>query len=153
MKRTVTFLWLLLFTLCIWAQGEFHAKVVDAETGEPVDFVTVGVGIRWHLLSNEEGKFTITAQADEEISFSRIGYEKLRISAGRLGREVRLKPLVKSLAEVTVLPFPKEEILKRCIANLEKDYKKGKKKDRLYFSRTIFVDEQGNEMLEAFMRL
>ena len=34
MKRTVTFLWLLLFTLCIWAQGEFHAKVVDAETGE-----------------------------------------------------------------------------------------------------------------------
>ena len=134
------------------AQQIFHAKVVDAETGEPVDFVTIGVGTRMHLLCNEEGEFTVTAEADEEVSFSRIGYEKLRIAARRLGREVRLKPLVKSLAEVTVLPIPKDEILRRCIANLEKDYKKGKKKDRLYFSRTIFVDGQGNEMLESFMK-
>ena len=152
MKRTFTILWLMLFALCVWAQDAFHAKVVDAETGESVDFVTIGVGTRMHLLSNEEGEFTITAEADEEVSFSRIGYEKLRIAAGKLGREVRLKPLVKSLAEVTVLPLPKDEILRRCIANLEKDFKKGKKYDRLYFSRTIFVDEQGNEMLEAFMK-
>ncbi len=153
MKRTVTFLLMALFVLLnSWAQEPIQAKVVDAETGEPVDFVTIGVGSRMHLLSNEKGEFTITAEADEVVSFSRIGYEKYKTEVGKMRREVRLKPLVKSLAEVTVLPIPKDEILRRCITNLEKDYKKGKKKDRLYFSRTIFVDEEGNEMLEAFMR-
>ncbi|MBR4528230.1 MAG: hypothetical protein IKO71_07230 [Bacteroidaceae bacterium] len=125
---------------------------MDSETGEALPYVTIVVGNRFSLLSNEDGNFTLTADSDEVIFFSRIGYEKLNLNAGRMGNEVRLRPMVKSLAEVTVLPFSKDDILKRCIENLESDYKKGKKKDRLYFSRTVLADEKGNEMLEAFIK-
>ena len=96
---------------------------MDSETGEALPYVTIVVGNRFSLLSNEDGNFTLTADSDEVIFFSRIGYEKLNLNAGRMGNEVRLRPMVKSLAEVTVLPFSKDDILKRCIENLERDYK------------------------------
>ena len=141
-----------LFTLNGWAQQTISAHVVDSETGEPVPYVTIVVGNRFRLLSNEEGNFTLTTDQDEEVFFSRVGYEKMKLNVKELGNEIRLQPMVKSLTEITVLPFSKDYILKRCIEHLENDYKNGKKKDCLYFSRTILADENGNEMLEAFIK-
>ena len=112
MKRTVTFLWLLLFTLCIWAQGDFHAKIVDAETGEPLPYVSVYVSEGNGTLSNEEGAFSINAQPDDTLRLSCIGYEKLLLKAADIGDLVKLKPLTQKLREVTVKPIPVDDILK-----------------------------------------
>ncbi|MBQ7181994.1 MAG: hypothetical protein IJR87_12000 [Bacteroidaceae bacterium] len=149
-------LFALLLALCcpqlMLAQQTFTARVVDAETGEPVPYVTIGTMKGAALLSNEEGAFTLVADSADEVFLSRVGYEKLMLRVGRIGPTVRIRPMVKSLAEVVVLPYSTDDILERCIENLKNDYKKGRKRDRLYFSRTIMVDEEGSEMLEAFMR-
>ena len=152
MKRLFAFLYLSLIAIGGWAQDTIRAKIVDADTGEPIPYVTIGTMKSAALLSNEEGVFTLQADPAAEVFLSRVGYEKLRLPARNIGQTVKMRPLVRSLAEVTVLPYTEDEILERCIANLKNDYKKAGKEDRLYFSRTILVDEEGSEMLEAFMR-
>ena len=152
MKRTVTFLWLLLFTLCIWAQGDFHAKIVDAETGEPLPYVSVYVSEGNGTLSNEEGAFSINARPDDTLRLSCIGYEKLLLKAADIGELVKLKPLTRKLREVTVKPIPVDDILKRLAAQLKKEYKSQSWKESQYFNRTLFTSKGGSELIESFIQ-
>ena len=52
------------------AQQSFHARVVDAETGEALPFVNVYQASGKGCVTNLEGDFTISAGAEDSLRFS-----------------------------------------------------------------------------------
>ena len=152
MKRIFTFLWLMLFALCVWAQDRFHAKVVDAETGEALPYVSIYVSKGKGTLSNEEGEFSINAQPGDTLRLSCIGYEKMLLKAADIRNLVKLKPLTQKLREVTVKPVPVDDILKKLASQLKKEYKSQSWKESQYFNRTLFTGKGGSELIESFIQ-
>ena len=152
MKRTFSLLWLILFALCSWAQEVFQSKVVDAETGEPLPYVSIYVAEGKGTLSNEEGTFSINALPGDTLRLSCIGYEKLHLKADDIRDLVELKPLARKLREVTVKPIPADDILKRLASQLKKEYNSQSWKESQYFNRTTFVNAENTELIESFMQ-
>lgn len=69
MKRLIYILFLVLLALPLHAQQSFHARVVDAETGEALPFVNVYQIAGKGCVSNLEGDFTIMAHAEDTGGF------------------------------------------------------------------------------------
>lgn len=79
-------------------QPQIFGRVVDAETGEPLEGVAVGVaGTEARVPTNQDGRFAISAAAGtHSLVVSRIGYETMRLDGIRAGAggdaiEVRLR--------------------------------------------------------------
>ena len=142
----------LLLPVSAFAQQTLTARVVDAETGEPLPYVSIYITAGNGTLSNEEGEFSINAQPDDTLRLSCIGYEKLRLKAADIRNLVKLKPLTQKLREVTVKPVPVDDILKRLAAQLKKEYNSQSWKESQYFNRTLFTRGNRSELIESFMQ-
>ena len=155
MMRT-SFLALLLVLFCpqmMLAQQVFTARVVDAETGEPLPCVSIYVSEGRGTLTNDEGDFALKMEAEDMVHIRCVGYYSQALKAANLASLIRLKPLAIDLREVTVRPVDDDNLLSKVVARLKKDYKKARKDSRRYFSRSVVVnkDSTNAEMLEAIM--
>ncbi|MEQ8878388.1 MAG: carboxypeptidase-like regulatory domain-containing protein [Cyclobacteriaceae bacterium] len=87
-----------LVTHLIAMAEDFHAVVLDAETGEPLPFSTITIeGTYSGTVSNAEGFFILdvgSLKGDQTIVITHLGYEPLKITVQKLYsmEEVRLKP-------------------------------------------------------------
>ena len=132
MNRLLLFLSVILFSVSAWAQEvELQGRVVDAKTGETLPYVSIYVGEGKGTLSNDDGEFKLTADANDMLKFSCIGYEKVSFKANELPSVINM--------------------LKQVIANLKQDYKKQGKMARKYFFRTMTETEEGTYIADAFM--
>ena len=147
---------LLLALLCpqlMPAQQTYTARVIDAETGEPLPCVSIYVSEGRGTLTNDEGDFTLKMEPEEVMHIRCVGYYSQTLRAADLASPIRLKPLTIDLREVTVRPTDDNKLLSKVVDRLRKDYKKAKKRSRRYFSRSVVVnkDSTNAEMLEAIM--
>ena len=147
---------LLLALLCpqlMPAQQTYTARVIDAETGEPLPCVSIYVSEGRGTLTNDEGDFTLKMEPEEVMHIRCVGYYSQTLKAASLTSPIRLKPLTIDLREVTVRPTDDNKLLSKVVDRLRKDYKKAKKRSRRYFSRSVVVnkDSTNAEMLEAIM--
>ena len=57
----------------------FSAKVIDQESGAPIPYATIEMGVGQGIISNEEGEFTFlldqVKQPQDSIYISYMGYE------------------------------------------------------------------------------
>ena len=104
MKRLSLILILQLFVAFAWSQNDttFCARIVEAESDEPIPLVGVYVANDNTTLTNFEGEFCITAQPDDTIRFTCAGRKTLYIRADRLPATIKMEMLASSLSEVTV---------------------------------------------------
>ena len=152
MNRLLLFLSVILFSVSVWAQEvELQGRVVDAKTGETLPYVSIYVGEGKGTLSNDDGEFKLTADANDMLKFSCIGYEKVSFKANELPSVIKLKPYTTTLGEVTIQALRNKDMLKQVIANLKQDYKKQGKMARKYFFRTMTETEEGTYIADAFM--
>lgn len=93
---------LALFPMAGMAQEPLQGRVVDAETGEALPYVSIFTDGGKGTLTNAEGDFKLEAEEGDALTFSCVGYKKARISAGKLHAVVRLKPYTTVMQEVTV---------------------------------------------------
>lgn len=148
----ISLLLLALFSLGIQAQElVLQGRVVDAETGEPLPYVNIRAGEGKATLTNIEGEFKFQVETEDLVTFSFIGYDKQIIQADKVSDIIRLKPYATLLQEVTVLPIDEEDVLKRIIDNLKKDYKEKGKWTREYFFRALIEEGEITYIAEAFM--
>ena len=135
------------------AQQTYTARVVDAETGEPLPCVSIYVSEGHGTLTNDEGDFTLKMEPEDVMQIRCVGYYSQALKAANLVSLIRLKPLTIDLREVTVRPVDDNKLLSKVVDRLKKDYKKAKKRSRRYFSRSVVVnkDSTNAEMLEAIM--
>ena len=148
----LTIFLLALFPMSGTAQEPLQGRVVDAETGEPLPYVSIFAGEGRRTLTNAEGDFKLEAEEGDALTFSCVGYKKARISAGKLPTVVRLKPYTTVMQEVTVQAKPYDEVLKQMIENLKQDYRWHGDWVRKYFFRTMMEKAEGTYIAEAFVR-
>ena len=149
MKRLLHILFLVLLALPLHAQQSFHARVVDAETGEALPFVNVYQASGKGCVTNLEGDFTISADAEDSLRFSFVGYKTCRWKAGEMPGVVRMQPSALSIAGVTVLSD--EAILTRAYKTLKGDLKAHVREKRLYLNRITIRSGGCEEMVEDFL--
>ena len=88
----------------------FHSKVINDSSFHSVGGCHI-INKTQHIatIADTYGEFRITANINDSISFSNIGYKKLTIaltdSMFIYGRIIRLKPTVYELEEVTVIRY------------------------------------------------
>lgn len=136
-------------TLSLAQEQKYSARVVDGETGEPLPYVSIYRSKEHGTLTNGDGLFAISANAGDTLSISFIGYEKLRLPASKLKKIVQMKPIRKTLREVTVEAT--EAIMKKVIRNMTQDYKNSKSARGTYFFRMTTEDFKSKELAEAFI--
>ena len=139
-----------MFAVCsLHAQEVFRARVVDAETGEAMPFVNVVRTGGRGCVTNMEGDFTIVARAEDSLRFSFVGYQACKWKASEMPDVVKMRPAALSVAGVTVLSS--EAILTRARNVLVQDFKKHKKKTRMYLNRITIKSGGCEEMVEDFL--
>ena len=150
-KKLFTLIMMLIsFSIQIFAQmRDYTAMVVDAETGEALHYASVYIAENRGTITNQDGKFLISASPEEILQIKFIGYETLRIKAAEMGRELRMKPASQTMKQVSV--FPIMAMLKQITKNLNAEYKKFKKEEDVYFFRITTDIGDKKELAEAFM--
>ena len=150
MRTVLFFFTILLFSVSAWAQEVIvQGRVVDAETGEALPYVSIYVGNGRGTLSNSDGDFTIAVDANDSIRFSCVGYQTQRILASQLPKIIRMVPSVKQMNELTVLSV--SAIMDRAQRQLKRSLRDGGARHGHYFCRIIEELGEGVEMIEAFV--
>ena len=150
-KKLFTLIMMLIsFSIQLIAQmRDYTAMVVDAETGEALHYASVYIAENRGTITNQDGKFLISASPEEILQIKFIGYENLRIKASEMRDVIRLKPATHTMQEVSV--FPVMELLKNITTKLNGEYKKNKKEEDVYFFRISTEIGSKKELAEAFM--
>ena len=96
-------IYLLLFTISpALAQSSFTARIVDAETGEPLPLVSIYISEEKGTLTNFDGEFSIMADSTDLMRITCIGRQSIVLYARQLPEVLRMKMLSSTLSEVTV---------------------------------------------------
>ena len=146
MRHSACLIVLFFITLCsTGAQAQdfvLQGRVVDAETGEPLPYTAIYVEKGRGALTNIEGDYRLSVSNQDVLTFSFVGFEKLKLKASEVPRVIQLKPFSSALKEVVVVPIDELDILKQVINNLKQDFSKHKKDRQGYFMRTLLKNEE-----------
>ena len=96
----------------------FRSRVIDDDSSDPVrDCHIINNTQRTATVSDINGDFKITANINDSITFSAVGYETLTIilteSMYDYGLMIRLNPKTYQLEEVTIKPFIEQPTITR----------------------------------------
>ena len=127
----------------------FTARVVEAETGEPLPMVGVYVSEDVNTLTNFDGEFSLGAAPDDMVRFTCIGRRTQTFRASELPAVIRMPMLERVMSEVTVTGV--ESMLRKIANKMEKDYNRHKKKATQYFYRQTSVMSSKQDIVEAFV--
>lgn len=125
------------------------AVVKDAETGEPVPYVSVYVSPSCGTISNYDGEFGLQCFPSDELRISCIGYQKVRYRASELPSTILLKPISNVMRELTVTGA--DDVLYRLVRKIQKEANKNKKAESNYFFRFTAQYPGTDELAEAFL--
>ncbi len=150
MNRASIFLLFIIFTAFLRAQeSTYCAKVLDADTGEPMPCVGIRVSNEKTTLTNFDGEFCIKALPTDTIRLSFIGYETQYLRADQMPRQVEMHAAERRLAEVTVHGW--ERLMTQISKQTAKIYDKTKKERAQFFFRQTMIFPQKQDIVEAFI--
>jgi len=102
--RSFSLFVMLFLALPLLAQEQLRkSHVVDKETGETLPYTYVSVSNENRTITNYEGDFSITANDDDRIAVSCVGFETAHFQASQLPKVIRLVPLAKTMQTVQVV--------------------------------------------------
>ena len=133
-------------------QSIISALITDAQSNEILPYATIrsmhtGKG----TLSNSDGVFIMRTAPDDTLTISFIGYERLTLPANNIPKRILMKPMSTELVEVKVTPIPVNDILKKLITSLDREFSLQEDSTAIYFFRTVTVlNDSIDEMLEGF---
>lgn len=150
LHRTFVFLLLSCLSCCLAiAQTTYTARIVDAETGEPLPLVNIYLSEHQSTLTNFDGEFSLEAQPEDLLRITCIGRQSIALHAGELPAVLRMQMLSSTLSEVTVHDV--EGTILEIARRVEKAYGRKKYKEAQYFYRQTSVLAQKQDIVEAFI--
>ena len=151
MKR-MFFIISLLLCLPLAAQQTYRARVVDAETGEALPYVSVCASSKTETVTNMEGEFAIVARTKDELRLSLVGYESTQVKAGKMETTIKMWPMqcVESEDSMKVVAHTLYDLF-RYFYSSTNSWKECSKA-ALFFYRYCISNEKGIYMGEASMR-
>ncbi|MGB7784575.1 MAG: carboxypeptidase-like regulatory domain-containing protein [Salinimicrobium sp.] len=115
---------------------EFHARVLDAGSKEPVPYANVLFADNRGVVTNEEGYFSFTTgQTPELIKISSMGYELLELKPEQISETLFLIPASIELKEVFLSNknLSAKEIIIKAKEEVENNYDLNLSKKRVFF--------------------
>ena len=150
MNKLLVFLLTFVTMLLAQAQQQQYAGLLlDAETGEPMAYANLYTESGTGTLTNIDGRYVLMAKPEEQVRISFVGYATQTLRADALPPVLKMQPLAKSLAEVTVLST--DAILMKVREQLRSDFAKYQRRQSHYFCRMTFLKGEQTEMVEAFL--
>ena len=151
MKRISLFVAIfLLATVAAVAQTiKIQCHVKDSFTDEALPYVSIYVSPEKATITNHDGDFTLEVGPEEMVRFSYVGYNTLTIKASEVPEEVSMVASERTLHQITVMPI--DDILKRVVDQLKKEFKKKGTKTSQYFCRLTSHVADKDELTEAFL--
>lgn len=125
------------------------AVVRDAETGEPVPYVSIYVSPTCGTICNYDGEFSLQCLPSDVLNISCIGYQRISCKASELPSVIHMKPTTNTLREVTVVGA--DNIMSRLVRKMLKETKKYRKTEGNYFFRLSTRYPGTDELAEAFL--
>ena len=125
------------------------AVVRDAETGEPVPYVSVYVSSTCGTISNYDGEFSLECLSSDVLRISSIGYRKVSYKASDLPAVILMKPISSTLREITVTGV--DDVFYRLVRKMQKEARKNKRTEAAYFFRFTTQYPGTDELAEAFL--
>ena len=123
MNKLLVFLLTFVTMLLAQAQQQQYAGLLlDAETGEPMAYANLYTESGTGTLANIDGRYVLMAKPDEQVRISFVGYATQTLRVDALPSVLKMQPLAKSLAEVTVLST--DAILMKVREQLRSDFAK-----------------------------
>lgn len=96
-----------LFTFPVFSQSSHTGVLLDAQTGEPVAYASLGIpGTTYGTVSSPEGRFELMVPAEQtsdSVRIKALGYQTVKIALKDLA-DVRLTPEPHNLPEVLIRP-------------------------------------------------
>jgi hypothetical protein len=147
---------LILTILPLWLAAQdvitITGTVVDASGGNPLPFAQLTItGTTLGTSANNDGQFRIVipaANAKDTLLFGYLGYEPFRLPVAHLlggDVKIRLKPVAIQLAEVEVVGFTPQEVIRKAMERIPENYGR----DSLLLTAFIRVQKiVGNRMAE-----
>jgi hypothetical protein len=142
------------FSLFMTAQETVSAHIIDAETRQPIDLVSVVSSVNG-TITNREGGFIVQIAPNDHLQLSHVSYYTQNIPVGQVGDTILLQPRVVELAEFVVMP--RDVIVRELTAVWNKYYNLLRnRRDRdfpvqtFYYRQLTRNDDVYVEYIEAF---
>jgi len=162
---------IVLFAFSANAQ-EINASIKDAKTKEPIPYVTVLAGKKKGVITNEEGRFSLSiekAKETDSLYISCVGYESFsKLITEFKDSIVFLHPKTIELNEIIVSNknYTAKEIIDFVKDSLDKNYNKDLSKKKLFFRESYHqnldktnytfmkstIDELNKPFLDSILR-
>ena len=117
----------------VLAQQTYRARVVDAETGEPLPYASVYVSEKKSALTNPEGFYSVELNKGESLRISAIGYSTETMAADQSVSLVKLNPLVPT--GETVEEGRLRKTMETMAKHMGKEYRRHAFAKRMFFHR------------------
>ncbi|MBQ0735853.1 carboxypeptidase-like regulatory domain-containing protein [Aquimarina celericrescens] len=143
--KTIDAFILVFLCTAITSAQTITSKVVDKKTNEPIPYATVQVSENQGIITNEEGRFSITldniSKEIDSIYISSMGYEKIGLAVENVTdsiiyiapKAIALKSVFVSNKKLTV-----DEIIENVEERLEQNYHFDLTQKRLFFRQSEF---------------
>lgn len=149
--------WLIIFlAVCQTAvcQSTIEGRVVDAESGKPIPFVSIGIlGTSKGTSSNLNGQFTLSISKPVTLKFSCVGYESLVINSTADLSSIMLKPFFTQLKEIVI--FDKDinpkKVVRKAFANIAQNYTDQPFMQKFFYRHYCKDDSVYGRLIEAFV--
>lgn len=149
--------WLFIFLLggpAVFSQHIIEGKIVDAETGQPVPFASVGVvGTTKGTSSNGEGQFTLPITAEVSLKITCVGYETVVVVVKNDLFLVRMKASTTELNQIVVFnkPVNAERVVRRAFAAIHDNYVTQPFLQQFFYRHYCKDDSVYGRLIEAFV--
>ncbi len=125
------------------------AVILDAESGEPIQYASVYVSSTCGTISNFDGEFCLRCLPSENVRISCIGYQHVTLRASELPAVIRMQPISTTLKEITVTRG--DNIIYQLVYKMQREARKHRKAEAQYFFRMATQYPGTDELAEAFM--
>ena len=144
----------LLFCQAAVCQQLIEGKIVDAETGQPIPFASIGVvGTSKGTSSNLSGQFTLTITGSASLKITCVGYESKEINSTSNVLLIQLTPSTTQLSQVVIFnkPVNAEKIAYKAFANIRKNYSDKPFLQKFFYRHYCKDDSVYGRLIEAFV--
>jgi thiol-disulfide isomerase/thioredoxin len=144
----------LVFGPAAFCQQLMEGKIVDADTGEPVSFASIGIiGTSKGTSSNLNGQFTLPIAGSVTLKITCVGYESKEISAKENIQLIKLKPSATQLNQIVI--FSKavnpDKIVRKAFAGISKNYVNQPFLQKFFYRHYCKDDSVYGRLIEAFV--
>lgn len=144
---------MMLISIVITAQQRvIEGTIVDANTGEPIPFASVGVlGTTQGTSSNLQGQFSLPPSGKITIVVTCIGYQSQQVDSVQTGMTIRLAPKVTQLGVVVVSnkPIDGKKIVRKAFSSISDNYNSGPFLQKFFYRHYCKDDGAYGRLIEA----